>query len=822
MSKNTGTSELINYFDLYSLGAIGVAGIIYANDGVEVAQVGTALPTNLKNVSGAGIVSFGSNFLGFNGNNNLYFSGNSKGYCEFAFNNSGTGRTYTFPSSSGTVALVGGSGVGTVTSVAALTLGTTGTDLSSTVATGTTTPVITLNVPTASASNRGALSSADWTTFNNKASTAALAAYLPLAGGTLTGPLNGTTATFSGDLIAVSATLNTPANAVGVLLNGRTSDNVSQIRFGANTGGGAYNTIQASPTSFDINSQGNTPITFGTNVGGGGGTRVTITGTGAVTLTGALNGTSATFTSASANQLTLNGGSTIATRLIVARGTDDSSQNLLLGWNGITVQRTSVPLSSPQTEFSIIQQGSDGSRTPFYIASTGAATFSSPNIPDSTADAGNLYVFTTDGPAADKGAKIMMGGIFTGATKYGYASISGRNESGTAGNVSGYMTFATHNNTGGHLERMRITSGGDVGINVTPTSGNRFWVKGSSTSSGDSTILAQNSASTNLFYVLNNGNVVMPNGNVLIGTPSDASGKLQVLGADNAIVSQIKSASGMLQVYTYLTAADGPIIQALDGAAANYKNLRIECIATTIKGPNSIVTNGAAANINLHTTNAYGADIGGTIGFGGLFNGSASTEFAVIAGKKENATINNLSGYLAFYTRAAATDPIERMRITSGGDIIKKGTLADLTLGSSGAEVFFSRNNANYIVANGGTSCDIRIISNTNGVVLSAGGTSWGSLSDENSKDIIEPIENACYKLSQVRTVIGKYKTDDEYKRRLFLIAQDIEKVYPEAVFKIKNENKEESLGLNYQDLIPVLVKAIQEQQEQIDKLKNV
>ena len=44
---------------------------------------------------------------------------------------------------------------GTVTSVAALTLGTTGTDLSSTVANGTTTPVITLNVPDASATARG-------------------------------------------------------------------------------------------------------------------------------------------------------------------------------------------------------------------------------------------------------------------------------------------------------------------------------------------------------------------------------------------------------------------------------------------------------------------------------------------------------------------------------------------------------------------------------------------------------------------------------------------------------------------------------------------
>jgi len=58
---------------------------------------------------------------------------------------------------------------GTVTSVAALTIGTTGTDLSSTVANGTTTPVITLQVPTASATNRGALSSTDWSTFNSKA-----------------------------------------------------------------------------------------------------------------------------------------------------------------------------------------------------------------------------------------------------------------------------------------------------------------------------------------------------------------------------------------------------------------------------------------------------------------------------------------------------------------------------------------------------------------------------------------------------------------------------------------------------------------------------
>ena len=62
----------------------------------------------------------------------------------------------------------GGGAGGTVTEVSALTIGTTGTDLSSTVADETTTPVITLQVPSASANNRGALTSSDWTTFNNK------------------------------------------------------------------------------------------------------------------------------------------------------------------------------------------------------------------------------------------------------------------------------------------------------------------------------------------------------------------------------------------------------------------------------------------------------------------------------------------------------------------------------------------------------------------------------------------------------------------------------------------------------------------------------
>ena len=100
-------------------------------------------------------------------------------------------------------------GSGTVTSVAALTLGTTGTDLSSTVATGTTTPVITLQVPTASASNRGALSAADWTTFNSKGSgtVTSVSGTGTVNGITLTGTVTTTgSLTLGGTLSGVSLT----------------------------------------------------------------------------------------------------------------------------------------------------------------------------------------------------------------------------------------------------------------------------------------------------------------------------------------------------------------------------------------------------------------------------------------------------------------------------------------------------------------------------------------------------------------------------------------------------------------------------------------
>ena len=88
------------------------------------------------------------------------------------------------------------------------------------------------------------------------------------------------------------------------------------------------------------------------------------------------SGGAATFNSSVSDQVILTGGASLNTRLKINRGTDDTNQNLLLGYNKIIVTRLDAPLASPQTDFTIQQQGSDGTRTPFTISSGGDATFS--------------------------------------------------------------------------------------------------------------------------------------------------------------------------------------------------------------------------------------------------------------------------------------------------------------------------------------------------------------------------------------------------------------------------------------------------------------
>jgi hypothetical protein len=132
--------------------------------------------------------------------------------------------------------------------------------------------------------------------------------------------------------------------------------------------------------------------------------------------------------------------------------------------------------------------------------------------------------------------------------------------------------------------------------------------------------------------------------------------------------------------------------------------------------------------------------------------------------------------------------------------------------GSQGYVMYAQSSGADFYIRRGTTSSGL-----TGGVYLSNAAGSWSSASDERLKNIIRPIENAVEKLKDYRCVIGEYK-DNEGVERPFLIAQDVQKTFPEAVNVMNTETG--YLGLSYTELTPLLIKAIQELKAEVDALK--
>jgi hypothetical protein len=144
-----------------------------------------------------------------------------------------------------------------------------------------------------------------------------------------------------------------------------------------------------------------------------------------------------------------------------------------------------------------------------------------------------------------------------------------------------------------------------------------------------------------------------------------------------------------------------------------------------------------------------------------------------------------------FYSNAAGNAPIEARNL----------------LATAGKYWFFGPNTSNaYIIGN----------QNVVGVQVTDGATSWSALSDERSKTNLKKIENGIEKVVFLRAVTGRYIKDDENASRSFLIAQDVLQVLPEAV----DQTNPNELSLRYTEVIPLLVAAIQEQQQMIQALQ--
>ena len=107
-----------------------------------------------------------------------------------------------------------------------------------------------------------------------------------------------------------------------------------------------------------------------------------------------------------------------------------------------------------------------------------------------------------------------------------------------------------------------------------------------------------------------------------------------------------------------------------------------------------------------------------------------------------------------------------------------------------------------------------------NSILIDSAGVVYGifqNTSDERIKTDINTIEDALYKVSQLRGV--EYTRIEENTREIGLIAQEVEYIIPEAV---KENEKTKLKGINYNGLVGLLVQAIKEQQEQINELRNI
>ena len=100
------------------------------------------------------------------------------------------------------------------------------------------------------------------------------------------------------------------------------------------------------------------------------------------------------------------------------------------------------------------------------------------------------------------------------------------------------------------------------------------------------------------------------------------------------------------------------------------------------------------------------------------------------------------------------------------------------------------------------------------------------SSSDIRFKENILPIQNALFKIQQLRGIEFDWKqlTEEEKKtlhgnegHDVGVIAQEVEKVLPEVVQTRKTGYK----AVKYEKIIPLLIEGIKEQQEQIDELKK-
>ena len=266
-------------------------------------------------------------------------------------------------------------------------------------------------------------------------------------------------------------------------------------------------------------------------------------------------------------------------------------------------------------------------------------------------------------------------------------------------------------------------------------------------------------------------------------------------------------------------------------------NIAGSVTATSFIGDGSQLTNlPSSSPFSLNTTSGTGiqsptntasGDFSTTMGYGTRASGDSSTamgSYTLASGNYSTAMGNSTiaSGYesTAMGTGTTASGFISTAMggFTTASDrgslVIGQYNLLGSTITNSAIQ--FSTENTAFVIGNGE---NINERSDALTVLFDGTTTIAGDLSINSDARLKANIISLGSTLAKVLQIDGKsytMKKDENKKQKIGVLAQDIEKVFPELVSESNGVK-----SVNYQGLVPVLINALKEQQTEIEILKE-
>ena len=442
----------------------------------------------------------------------------------------------------------------------------------------------------------------------------------------------------------------------------------------------------------------------------------------------------------------------------------------------------------------------------------------------------------------------------------GYQGISVNNNYAHMGStVSGAMAIFGHNiksDSGGNTIKSANTGYHSSMIKMYYNEGITFHATSGTTTAGD--VFYNVSGTTNeLMRITNSGNVGIGTINTnSFKTYIDASsGKGLFVGAGDGGYTALGFDGDGLATKGSLTSHDGKLYIGSENTSGTGSNGEL----MVVPGTGNIMTlDGANAYVGIGTTNPSSKlqIMGGTSGvdqislssnlsdnttkYAGLIMTMYTNNTAALIGAKaENGNTSLFYGSSGsdhrgvtkhiWYTNSnynATSGNTERMRLTSAGILLFKKTDSSVNVAggyidggecimstTSGANTYLVRNTSNstYSFYVGGDG----EIHSTN--------TSITSLSDERLKENIVDLETGLSEVMSLKPRRFDWKEGEgSGKKNLSgFIAQEVETVLPDLIDDFMHDDIDDAKSVKMGDMIPTLVKAIQEQQTIIDDLKS-